>query len=83
MHDNGRVVTLQAKSYRAAQERLRVAEARLKDEIEHSEHVRQWAREAFAEQRRLSDRLTFVYGVAVRHGATDEELRSPRFGAEG
>lgn len=68
-------VTLREKSYKQAQERQRVAEARARWEVEAAEHARAWAREAFAEQRRLADRLTFVYGVAMAHGATVEELR--------
>jgi len=67
-------VTLREKSYRQAQERQRVAEALRRYADEDAERTRAWAREHCAEERRLADRLTFVYGVAVRHGATHEEL---------
>ena len=70
-------VVLREKSYRQAQERQRAADARAKWEAEAAEHARQWAAEAFAEQRRLADRLTHVYGVARAHGATIEELQQP------
>lgn len=67
-------VVLKAKSYRQAQERQRCAEVRAQCEAEAAEHARLWARDAFTEQRRLADRLTFVYGVARAKGATDLEL---------
>lgn len=67
-------VVLRAKSYRQAQERQRVAEALRRAAEDRVESVHDWAMQAFAEQRRLSDRLTFVYGVARAHGATEEEL---------
>lgn len=68
-------VVLRAKSYRQAQERQRVSEALRRSAWEQVESTRRWAETAFAEQRRLSDRLTFVYGVARAHGATVDELR--------
>lgn len=73
---NGFVV-LREKSYRQAQERQRVAEAYRAAEEQAAEHARAWARDCLTEERRLRDRLTFVYGVAQAHGATVEELRSP------
>lgn len=67
-------VVLKEKSYRQAQERQRVAEA-LKDAAERdAERTAAWAREVCAEERRIRDRLTFVYGVAKAHGATDADL---------
>ena len=57
------------------QRRARDAEHRIKFAEEHAEHTRRWALEAFAEQRRLGDRCTFLYGKAIEHGATHEELR--------
>lgn len=54
--------------------RCRDAERRLEYEQEHSEGTRQWALNAFTEERRLRERLTFVYGVARAHGATVQEL---------
>ena len=70
-------VAVKEKSYRQAQERQRVAEARRASEAEAADHARSWAREAFTEQRRLADRCTYLYGLAARHGATDEELAGP------
>jgi len=68
-------VALKEKSYRQAQERQRVAEALRVASEEDAEGARAWARDCLAEERRLRDRLVFVYGVATRHGATAEELR--------
>ena len=70
-------VTLRRKSYLAAQNRQRIAEARLRDQVERTESVHAWALRCCDEERRLADRLTFVYGVARAHGATVEELRGP------
>lgn len=67
-------VVLKAGSHRRSKERRRLAEARERWAQETVEHTRRWAEDAFAEQRRLSDRLTHVYGVARAHGATVEEL---------
>jgi hypothetical protein len=67
-------VLLREKSYRQAQERQRMAEARASSEKEHAESTRRWAINCLDEERRLADRLTFVYGVARAHGATVEEL---------
>lgn len=68
-------VVLREKSYRQAQERQRVAEALRVAAEEYTERIERWARENLVEERRLRDRLTFVYGVAQAHGATTEELR--------
>lgn len=70
-------VVLRSKSYRQAQERQRIAEALKQCAEEDRESTRRWAEGAFDEQRRLSDRLTFVYGVARAHGATEKDLRQP------
>lgn len=70
-------VTLRERSYRQAQERHRVAEARRKVEEEAAEHARQWARECLAGERRLSERCTYLYGLAARLGATAEQLAGP------
>lgn len=70
-------VVLKEKSYRQAQERQRVAEALRASEEQAAEHARAWAHGCLMEERRLRDRLSFVYGVAKAHGATDEELRGP------
>jgi hypothetical protein len=55
--------------------RARDAERCLEFEKEHDVRTREWAHRAFDDQRRLSDRCTYLYGLAVKHGATDEELR--------
>jgi hypothetical protein len=70
-------VTVRAKSYRQAQERQRVAEARLACELEQRESTERWAGRAFDEQRRLADRLTFVYGEARARGASADDLAGP------
>lgn len=70
-------VVLKEKSYRQAQERQRVAEALRAAEERATEHAREWARDCLAEERRLADRLTFLYGKAIEHGATMEELAGP------
>lgn len=67
-------VVLKEKSYRAAQERQRRAEAHMLHADDDAECARRWARDCLAEERRMRDRLTFVYGVAKAHGATTEEL---------
>lgn len=66
---------IRTKSYRAAQERLRVAEARRVSEEMHAEQTREWAQRAYTEQRALMKRCEFLYGMARSYGATAEELR--------
>lgn len=68
-------VVLKEKSYRQAQERQRVAECYRDSEIRAAESARAWARDCIAEERRLGARCTFLYGKAIEHGATIEELR--------
>lgn len=70
-------VVLKRESYRRQLEKRRIAEALLGCEREHNEGTRRWGVRAYDEQRRLADRLTFVYGVARAHGATVEELSGP------
>jgi hypothetical protein len=70
-------VVLKAASYRREQEKRRIAQALLACQEEHNESTRQWGVMAYDEQRRLTDRLVFVYGVARAHGATEEELSGP------
>jgi hypothetical protein len=67
-------VVVKAKSYRAAQERQRIAEARMRDAMDRVEHIDDWAQGLAREGNRLRERVTFVYGVARAHGATVEEL---------
>jgi hypothetical protein len=72
---NGYVV-LKAKSHREAQLRRRVTEARARWADDDAEHARDWARKCLDEERRLRERLTLVWGLAVEHGATLDELRA-------
>ena len=55
--------------------RARDAERQLDFEKEHNERTHQWALNAFDHERKLSDRCTYLYGLAAKHGATDDELR--------
>lgn len=74
---NGFVV-LRERSYRAAQERQRIAEARMNDAIDQRDHQRGWMEnEVFPRERLLADRVTFLYGAARAHGATVDELDYP------
>lgn len=59
------------------QRRARDAEWRILSLVREAKHTREWALEAFAEQRRLSERCTFLYGEATRLGATAEQLAQP------
>jgi hypothetical protein len=70
---NGYVV-LKEKSYRQAQERQRRAEVMAEYEKERREGNERWARDCCYEERRTRERLTFVWGVAMSHGATLEEM---------
>lgn len=59
------------------QRRARDAE-RMKDYIEaEMESQRRWMTGCFNEERRLRERCTFLYGVAMQHGATRDELVQP------
>lgn len=70
---NGYAV-VKAPSHRRAQERQRIAEARAEYAAQDADKTRAWAVDCLTEERRLRDRLTFVYGVARARGATIEEL---------
>ena len=68
-------VILKARSYRQAQERQRVAEALRAYAQRHEADLRAWMeRDVFPRERYMTDRCTFLYGVARAHGATVEEL---------
>lgn len=71
-------VIVTARTYRKLQERVRVAEQLLASEVDHAANTREWALAAFAEQRRLSDRLVLVYGEARAAGCTAEQLAGPQ-----
>jgi len=68
-------VAIREKSYRAAQERQRLARCEADWERSRREGVEKWARDCCNEDRRVRDRLTFVYGVARAFGASVEDLR--------
>jgi len=65
---------IKTKSYRAAQERQRIAECMTEMAKESAASNRAWAINCLDEERRLRDRLNFAYGVARANGATIEEL---------
>jgi hypothetical protein len=67
-------VVIKGTSHRRAQERQRIAEARMEDAFSRVASVEAWAQSLCAEERRLRDRLVFVYGVARAHGASVAEL---------
>lgn len=73
LEQHGYVVHKEA-SYRRAQERLRVAEARLSREEAEVEYMRSTSQARLEEERRQRDRCTFLYGQAMAHGATADEL---------
>ena len=56
--------------------RARDAERRLEFEQEHNARTTEWAQNAFTRERRLADRCTFLYGMAIQHGATTDSLRA-------
>ncbi len=66
---------LRTKSYLAAQQRLAIAVREIEYEKRDAEHSREWARNAFTEERRLRDRCTYLYGLAASLGATAEQLK--------
>lgn len=74
MKGDSEIVTLKRATYRRLHEERRIAEALLANEIEHNKSTQRWGERGYQEQRRIIERLEFVYDVAVRHGATREEL---------
>lgn len=66
---------VKTKSYLAAQERQRRAKCMEEYADERRESAERWARNCLDEERRIRERLTFVYGVARAHGATVDDLR--------
>ena len=67
-------VVLKESSYRKAQERQRIAGAMADMEKDRRATAEAWARDCLYDERRIAERLTFVYGVARAHGASIEEL---------
>jgi hypothetical protein len=71
---------LSERAHRALLTRVHVAESVAEHADEYRASTETWARGICAEERRLRDRVTYLYGVARAHGATDEELhRQPEF----
>lgn len=70
-------VVLKEKSYRAAQERQHLAQAEVNYAYQRIADTREWANKAYDEQRRLADRITFVYGEARAAGVPREKLVGP------
>lgn len=68
---------LRTKSYQAAQRKLDLAKSRLAWVEEQLLYLHGILEKEWAEERRLRDRLEFVYGKAIEHGASVEELRGP------
>lgn len=70
-------VVLKEKSYRQAQERQRVAQRMEEVALEDRDRAYVWARDSLAEERRTRERLTHVYGIAMKFGATHDDLVGP------
>lgn len=71
----GGYVPLKAKSYRQAQERQHIAQAEAEWEKESAAHARAWAHDCLEKERHLSNRCVYLYGLAAKLGATDDQLR--------
>jgi hypothetical protein len=70
-------VVLRAKSYRDAQERHRVSEALRHHAEERADEYLKWGQDFAAKERVAWDRCAFLYGEAMKRGATHDELRQP------
>ncbi|QGJ94955.1 hypothetical protein SEA_REDWATTLEHOG_96 [Gordonia phage RedWattleHog] len=70
-------VVLKKKSYDDIQRKRQRAETLLAAERDHQKSLYAWMSQHFEEERRLRERLVFVYGVARAHGAPVAELHSP------
>lgn len=67
-------VVLAERSHQRAIERHARRQNELEWEQRNTAAAELWAVNALREERRIRDRLTFVYGVARAHGATVDEL---------
>jgi hypothetical protein len=56
------------------QKRASAVESELAWAKRDAENTERWARDVIAREHRLSDRCTYLYGLAAKHGATDDEL---------
>lgn len=57
--------------------RCSIAENEVEWAKREAEHARRWAEDCHGYERRMSERVTHLFGLAVKHGATDAELRGP------
>ena len=57
--------------------RARDAERQLQCEVEYNTRQYAWMHKLIAEEFRLSDRCSFLYGKAIQFGATHDDLRKP------
>src|SRR5690349_7167039 len=67
-------VVLRSKSYEHTLRELDRARNRLAFEQESAEHARRWAKQAFAEERRLADRLDRVIAAAASLGVSIQAI---------
>ncbi len=67
-------VVIKEKSHLAARRRQQIAESQREWAERERESSRRWAHDCLDQERHLRERLTFVWGVAKAHGATNEEL---------
>jgi len=67
-------VVVKARTYRNLQEKVRALKAQLDWEAAATASAEQWGRDAHVEQRRLVDRIVFVYGEARAAGCSVEQL---------
>jgi len=76
LEETGHVV-LKATSYRRAQERQHLAEARRAWAEQQAASSERWARGCLDNERHLRERCTYLYGLAASLGATPEQLTGP------
>lgn len=74
MERDGNNVIITAKTYENLHAKIDGLEMQLLHERENSEATTRWAHKAFDEQRYFIERCTFLYGAAMKHGATHQEL---------
>lgn len=68
---------IRTRSHQRTLEELRAARAGWQNEIVRRKDTEGWAHDSLDEERRLRDRCTYLYGLAARLGATDEQLQGP------
>jgi hypothetical protein len=67
-------VVLREKSYRQAQTRQAIAQREVLAAERAADHAQTWGRDCLARERRLSERCTYLYGLAASLGATEAQL---------